>query len=295
MDNYPKISIVTPSYNQGQYLEDTIVSVLGQFYPNIEYLIYDGGSNDESVNIIKKYEAQITYWVSQKDKGQSDAINKGFSRSTGEILMWLNSDDVLLPNVLNFIAQQYIEKGDGIYFGNCIHFKELSPKGINAFGSNVIANEKTISLELADGIIQPSSFWSKKVWIENGNLEENFHFGFDWEWFLRAKMNGIPFYSFNKPISLYRFHDDHKTGVGGRKRQEELLEIYTFYSPFYAKLYKIMMEENFTFSFYEKVLVRFYRLFSKKEFSKVHFLKIIKRRDYKNYSVREINIIRGML
>ncbi|WP_051199824.1 glycosyltransferase family 2 protein [Christiangramia echinicola] len=293
--NDPKISIITPSYNQGEYLEDTINSVLGQSYPNLEYMIFDGGSEDESVNVIKKYQDKITYWESKKDKGQSHAINKGFSQCTGEILMWLNSDDILLPNILHFIAQQYLKKGDGIFFGNCIQFKELMPHGIVAHGSNVIAKEKNIPLELADTIIQPSSFWSKKVWNENKDLNENFHYGFDWEWFLRAKKNGIPFYSFNKPISLYRIHDNHKTGVGGKERQQELLEIYLLYSPFYAKLYKLMMKEDFTFSFFEKILFRLYQLYSKSELSKTHFLKIIRKKEYEPYSVREINIIRSML
>ncbi len=294
MNNYPKISIVTPSYNQGQYLEDTILSVLGQFYPNLEYLIYDAASTDNSFEIIKKYENQLSYWVSEKDNGQADAINKGFTKATGEILMWLNSDDVLMPNVLHFIAEQYIEKGDGIFFGNCIHFKELSPNGVYSSGSNVIDDESAISLELADTIIQPSSFWSKKVWIENGDLEEGFHFGFDWEWFLRAKKNEIPFYPTNKPISLYRFHDQHKSGVGGRIRQEELLRIYEIHAPHYAKLYHLLMEENFKFSFFEKILFHFYRIFLKRNFTKFQFLRII-RSDYKNYTIREINITRNML
>src|SRR5438105_6022991 len=101
---WPKISIVTPSYNQGQFIEETIRSVLLQGYPDLEYIIIDGGSQDESVEIIKKYEPWLTYWVSEQDRGQSHAINKGFDRSTGLILGWLNSDDVLLPNALATVA-----------------------------------------------------------------------------------------------------------------------------------------------------------------------------------------------
>ena len=165
---YPKISIVTPSYNQGKYLEDTIISVLGQGYPNLEYLVIDGGSNDSSVDVIKKYESKLTYWISETDKGQADAINKGFSRCNGDILMWLNSDDVLMPNVLSYIAKKFLEFGDGIYFGNCIHFKEQDPLGVFAVGSNVVSKYNSIPLELSDSIIQPSSFWSKTIWLKNG-------------------------------------------------------------------------------------------------------------------------------
>jgi glycosyltransferase involved in cell wall biosynthesis len=96
----PKITIVTPSYNQGQYLEDTIASVLGQNYPNLEYMVLDGGSSDNSLEIIKKYENHLAFWVSERDGGQSAAINRGFGAATGDILAWLNSDDMYLPRVL---------------------------------------------------------------------------------------------------------------------------------------------------------------------------------------------------
>ena len=98
--SWPKISIVTPSYNQGEFLEETIRAVLLQNYPNLEYFIMDGGSTDNSVEIIKTYKPWLTYWVSEKDKGQADAINKGFERVTGDILAWLNSDDTYEPDIL---------------------------------------------------------------------------------------------------------------------------------------------------------------------------------------------------
>ena len=107
VSTYPKISIITPSYNQGQFLEQTIVSVLGQNYPNLEYVIIDGGSTDNSVEIIKKYEQHLAYWVSEKDKGQADAINKGLKFCTGEIFNWLNSDDYLENGALYKIAAAF--------------------------------------------------------------------------------------------------------------------------------------------------------------------------------------------
>ncbi len=101
LSNFPKVSIITPSFNQGQFLEDSIRSVLEQDYPNLEYIIVDGGSKDQSVEIIKKYQDHLTWWISEKDKGHADALNKGFSHATGEILAWLNSDDIYFPNAVS--------------------------------------------------------------------------------------------------------------------------------------------------------------------------------------------------
>ena len=99
--NFPKVSIITPSYNQGRFLEASILSVLEQDYPNLEYIVVDGGSKDESVEIIKKYQERLSWWVSEKDKGHADALNKGFSHATGEILAWLNSDDIYFPSAVS--------------------------------------------------------------------------------------------------------------------------------------------------------------------------------------------------
>ena len=119
MKNFPKISIVTPSYNQAEFLERTILSVLNQDYPNLEYIIIDGGSTDGSVEIIKKYEKYLAYWVSEKDKGQSDAINKGFQKSTGDILAWLNSDDTYLSGTLFKVVKAFQENPNAdLIFGN---------------------------------------------------------------------------------------------------------------------------------------------------------------------------------
>src|SRR5215204_5464618 len=101
LSTLPKVSIITPSFNQGQFLEASIRSVLEQDYPNIEYILVDGGSKDESVDIIKKYQARLAWWVSEKDKGHADALNKGFSRATGEILAWINSDDIYCPHAVS--------------------------------------------------------------------------------------------------------------------------------------------------------------------------------------------------
>lgn len=284
----PKISIITPSYNQGQFLEDTILSVLGQHYPNLEYGIMDGGSTDNSVEIIKKYADKINFWVSEKDGGQAAAINEGFSKCSGEIFMWLNSDDMLMPNVLQYVAQQFMEKGGGIFYGNCIHFEEQSQGKLLSRGSYVNRADQGISLGLIDYIIQPSSFWSATIWKKNGVLDASLHFGFDWEWFLRAEKRNIPFYSLSKPLSLYRIHDDHKSGVGGKARQEELHRIYIKYAPKYAELYKLICEERFLSRNSFKKVVKIFSPFITSEKRAYKILKKIKPRKYRAYSVNEM-------
>ncbi len=224
---YPKISVITPSYNQGIYIEETIQSVLNQNYPNLEYIIIDGGSNDSTVEVIKKYESKIDFWVSEKDKGQADAINRGFGKATGDILCWLNSDDYFFPETLKYVASQLnIEKKE-ILFGEVDHIFEPN-KAVKH--SNVKNKFDNYNLELYDFIIQPGSFWTKKVWESTGVVDEKLHFVFDWEWFLRAKKNNTEFKYSNKVMSMYRVHDAHKTSNGGEKRQKEIEYILKKYS-----------------------------------------------------------------
>ncbi len=219
----PKITIVTPSYNQGQFLGDTIQSVLGQGYPNLEYIVMDGGSTDNSVEVIKKHEKHLAYWVSEKDGGQAAAINAGFARATGEILGWLNSDDMYLPGALAFAAGRLSPAEVGIVFGNCLHLSEGSPQ---ISGSDVAGRHQRMPLTLHDYIIQPSAFWTKTAWDKIGPLDQALHFSFDWDWFLRAEKAGAAFTAVDKYLSVYRLHDAHKTGTGGGRRQAELAEIY---------------------------------------------------------------------
>ncbi len=240
---YPKVSIITPSYNQGQFLEQTILSVLGQEYPNLEYIIIDGGSTDNSIEIIEKYEQRLKYWISEPDKGQSHAINKGFSIATGDILAWLNSDDMYLPGVLNKITALIDSNDEGVYFGDCIHFNHLSNE-LSCFGSKVTITYQTYNLLLCDYVIQPASFWTRKTWEKVGKLNEDSHYSFDWEWFIRAKLIEVPFYPISSPLAIYRIHDAHKTGTGGIKRQKEISEIYGKYNPNIRELYDLLTREK---------------------------------------------------
>lgn len=158
----PKISIVTPSFNQGRYIEQTIRSVLDQNYPNLEFVIIDGGSTDGTVEIIKKYENQITYWISEPDAGQTDAINKGFAKCTGEIFNWINSDDYYEPGAFEKIARVFTDHpGVNVVCGKEWSFEDGNLAGKTLNPGSII--KKNIYETIRVGIIdQPCTFFRKK-------------------------------------------------------------------------------------------------------------------------------------
>jgi len=181
-EEWPKISIVTPSYNQGQFIEETIRSVLLQNYPNLEYIIIDGGSTDETIEIIKKYESWFTYWISEPDKGQSHAINKGFSKASGKWLSWLNSDDMLTRNSLwnIFSHNDLIINKEVIISSGLITDKDLNTKHIKpAFPLDF---NKLISWGAVPN--QPSVLFSRNIYEKAGRINEGHHYTMDWRLWL---------------------------------------------------------------------------------------------------------------
>jgi glycosyltransferase involved in cell wall biosynthesis len=164
--HYPKISIITPSYNQGQFIKETIDSVLDQNYPNLEYWVIDGGSTDNTVKILKKYGTKIK-WVSEKDRGQTHAINKGLKKASGEIIAYLNSDDVYLPNSLFTIADYFMKHPDIMWLtGDYVIIDELGHQiqsGVAWYKRLFRTFPGRTSLMIGNYIIQPSTFWRSQV------------------------------------------------------------------------------------------------------------------------------------
>lgn len=233
------ISIVTPSYNQAQYIEETIKSVLLQDYPQIEYLIIDGGSTDGTQSIIKKYEKRLAWWVSEKDKGQTDAINKGFAPARGDILAWINSDDTYERGAVA-AAVNYL--GDhpevGMVYGDCNYINE-SGEIIGKF-SSAQTNYRLLRQGYTH-IPQQTMFFRADLWKQVGPLDPSFYFAMDYDLWTRiaarAEIKHIP-----QTWANFRLHTSGKTIVSDERCWPEMLRVHyrdggSFFSVIVAKYY----------------------------------------------------------
>lgn len=207
---YPKISIVTPSFNQGNFIEETILSIINQGYPNLEYIVIDGGSTDNTLDILRKYDDRINFWISEPDNGQSDAIRKGLLMSTGEIFNWINSDDFLEPNALFDIANAF-ENDIDIYCGFSKIFSESSSK--------VLFNHRTeLFFTLEETIVkqrinQPAMFYKLSVLQSLGGINESLDYVMDlelwWRYLFKYGQNRIKLS--DTILANFRLHDESKT------------------------------------------------------------------------------------
>ncbi|UCC51345.1 MAG: glycosyltransferase [Anaerolineaceae bacterium] len=223
MDKNPVVSIVTPSYNQGQFLEATILSVLNQDYPQVEYIIIDGQSDDDSPNIIRKYANRLAYWTSQPDQGQTDALAKGFAQASGNIIAWLNSDDVYLSSqVISDVVslfQQYQQvdavTGGGIAISKSGQWlrQNLPPSDRVHFGQ----------LRYRNWLVQPATFFRCEI-IQTLPLDHDLHYVFDWDFFIRLSKN-YNILVVDKVWAGYRMWGQNKTARGDAMRVRELAEV----------------------------------------------------------------------
>jgi glycosyltransferase involved in cell wall biosynthesis len=204
--NLPTVSIVTPSYNQARYLEQTLCSVLEQDYPSLEYFVMDGGSNDGSVELIQKYAAKLAGWVSEKDRGQAEAINKGLRQTQGEIVAWLNSDDYYLPGALQKVVAAFAQHPEsGLVYGNVLSVDENS----RAFNLQTFQPYALNDLLAFNIISQPAVFMRRSVLEQAGLLDESYHCLLDHHLWLRmARLAPLVFIP--ETLAAARYHAEAK-------------------------------------------------------------------------------------
>lgn len=246
---WPRISVVTPSYNQGRFLEETIRSVLLQGYPNLEYIIIDGGSTDGSVDIIRKYARWLKYWVSQPDKGQTGAINQGFKRTTGDIITWLNSDDFYCQQTLAAVANQFCQsKKTSFIYGDCSLITAEGRFIENIYSKRYKKGRKSGRYFL-NFIVQPSVFIRRLVIEQIGYLDENLRFAMDHDFWLRILTNNR-FSALYLPVvlSMFRIHKNSLTEKAGPTCLMEDFFLIRKYDPqnfgYFAKLHLLHYAKN---------------------------------------------------
>jgi glycosyltransferase involved in cell wall biosynthesis len=223
MRTSPLVSIVTPSFNQARYFEATIRSALEQDYPNIEYIVVDGGSTDGSVEIIKKYADRLAWWVSEKDQGQTDAINKGFARARGDILAWINSDDTYEPGAVSAAVKYLQDHPDvGMVYGDA-HFIDEGGRVIGKF-----AARQTDYLRLRRGYVhipQQAAFFRADLWREVGPLDPSFYFAMDYDLWVRLAARA-PIQYTPQMWANFRLHSSGKTIAADERCWPEMIRIH---------------------------------------------------------------------
>jgi glycosyltransferase involved in cell wall biosynthesis len=258
MNAYPKINIVTPSFNQGKFLEETIQSILNQNYQNLEYFVVDGGSTDNSVDIIKKYANRINWWVSEPDKGQSDAINKSFQKTKGDWLCWVNSDDILLPRALGKVAETFnLNPSADVITGNVLYINQ----------NNIITRCVKVPKvswffyrHSVGSFVAPAVFFKRSLYEKVGGLDIKLHYSMDLDLWHKFRLAGAKIYHIREYLGGFRIHQSSKTGprmLGTKKYFEhpETTQIRKKYIPGVQKntirvfrvLYKLRQLANFNY------------------------------------------------
>jgi glycosyltransferase involved in cell wall biosynthesis len=221
----PKISVVTPSYNQAQFIRATIDSVLSQDYPDLEYFVMDGGSTDGTVQILKSYGNKLK-WVSKKDAGQADAINKGLKLAKGEVLAYLNSDDIYLPGALKRVGEYYAKTKADWITGDCLVIDELGRTSknnwiISGYKRFLMSIYSPTTLRVADSMLpQPSTFWSKSAYEKVGEFNTKYHYVMDYDYWLRMAKYYRP-HDLKVALSGFRSQENSKSETGRVKLMAE--------------------------------------------------------------------------
>jgi len=234
------IAIVTPSYNHAQYIRAAIDSVLTQNYPCLNYLVQDGGSSDDTVDILRSYGSRLV-WRSGRDGGQAQAINHAFAATKGEVMAYLNSDDMHLPGTLAYVASVFHARPNiDIVYGNRVF---VDRDGLDV-GRAVLPRHDAKALYWADYVPQETMFWRRRVWDAIGPFDESFHYALDWDFILRAQHAGFKFLRVPRFLACFRVHDQQKTAVNydqGRQEMQRLRTRYLGFEPTQAEITRKIM------------------------------------------------------
>jgi len=219
MEKHPRISIITPSFNQGDFIEQTILSVLSQDYPNLEYLVMDGGSSDTTLNVLEKYSGSVA-WMSEPDQGQAHAINKGLRRATGSIVGYLNADDLLLPGTLKKVMDAFINQPKTWWVtGKCRIVDEENNevrKPITVYKNTLLGLHTFSLLLMTNYISQPATFWRREALEAAGYLDESLRYVMDYEYWLRLYSKYPPVF-IPEYLAAFKIHRSSKTTSTGHK------------------------------------------------------------------------------
>jgi glycosyltransferase involved in cell wall biosynthesis len=205
----PKVSIVVPSFNQGSFIGATLQSIIDQNYSNLELIVVDGGSTDTTLAVLEKYEAYLHWFISEPDSGQTEAINKGFMMSTGDIMAWINSDDLVAPGALQQVANYFVKHPETqVVFGDRVLINE---EGLE-IGRWILPSHCNRTLLWADFVPQETLYWRRDAWNSIGaRLDEDFHFAMDWDFLLRLSAKQITIRHLPFFLGLFRVHHQQKT------------------------------------------------------------------------------------
>jgi glycosyltransferase involved in cell wall biosynthesis len=203
----PRITVITPSFNQAEFIRETLESVLDQGYPDLEYFVADAGSTDGTLQILEEFAPRLSWWVSEKDRGQSHAINKGLARATGDVVAWLNSDDLYQPGALRAVGEAFRDRNVEWVTGSCVHlYPDGSTESLPPDASAPVSKWLWYTR-----VSQPATFWRRSLHDRVGYIDESLHFGMDKDLFVRFLLEGATPHVLNQDLATFRHHPASKT------------------------------------------------------------------------------------